>query len=205
MIKTCAAAYAHQIGTANASLPSTNRPMPIIASEPAKHTAPTAVHGVGSRASSAAHTMAASTTMYTVTGMVRPSRPSCGQNHTSSPTQAAHINPTAIQRVRDRSDCRDSRARGSSAPRKHKCANRNEASPNTKDGAHHGMASSASPIAENSSASISQRRSRTTGCAAAANASNSAIDALNAGWANHCPVSSAPGGERSAVMVRNAP
>ena len=62
VIKTCAAAYAHQIGTASASLPSTNRPMPIIASDPAKNTAPTAVQIVGSRASSAAHTMAPSTT-----------------------------------------------------------------------------------------------------------------------------------------------
>ena len=37
--------------------------IPIIASETTKHTAPSAVHGVGSRASSAAHTMAPSTPM----------------------------------------------------------------------------------------------------------------------------------------------
>ncbi len=77
--------------------------------------------------------------------------------------------------------------------------------PSTNDAAHHGIASSTSPAAENSSANISQRRSRTIGCAAAAKASNNAIDALNAGWATHCPVSSAPGGKRNAVMVRNTP
>ena len=37
--------------------------MPIIPSDTAKHTAPSAVHGVGSRASSAAHTIAPSTAM----------------------------------------------------------------------------------------------------------------------------------------------
>src|SRR6185437_1923614 len=63
VIKTCAAAYVHQIGTASASVPSTNRPIPIIASDQAKHTAPTAVHRVGSCATSAADTIATSTTM----------------------------------------------------------------------------------------------------------------------------------------------
>ena len=73
------------------------------------------------------------------------------------------------------------------------------------DGVHQGMASSASPAAENTNAGISQRRSRTIGCVAAANANSRAIDALNAGWIVHCPVSSAPGGERNAVTVRNTP
>ena len=202
MINTCAAAYVHQIGTARTSLPRTNRPMPIIASDPAKNTAPTAVHSVGSRASSAAQTMAASTTMYTVTGTVIPSRPSCGQNHTSSATHAPHNTATAINLGRDRLD---SRASGSSAPRKHKCANRNAANPNTKDGCHHGIANSTSPTAENTNAGISHRRSRTIGCAAAANANSSAIDALNAGCAVHWPVRSSPGGNRNATIVRKAP
>ena len=61
VMSSCAAAYAHQIGTANTSLPSTNRLAPIMASDSAKQTAPAAVHPVGSLASSAAHTMAPST------------------------------------------------------------------------------------------------------------------------------------------------
>jgi hypothetical protein len=44
-------------------VPSTNRLIPIIASDQAKHTAPTAVHSVGNCASSAADTIATSTTM----------------------------------------------------------------------------------------------------------------------------------------------
>src|ERR1035441_3626578 len=136
--------------------------MPIIASEPAKNTAPTAVKGVGSHASSAAQTMAASTTMYTVTGMVNPSRPSCGQNHTSNPTHVAHITATATQRARDRFDPRDFHAQGTSAPRKHKCANRNAPRPKTKDAAHHGIASSASPNAENTNANISRSEEHTS-------------------------------------------
>ena len=79
------------------------------------------------------------------------------------------------------------------------------ASPSTKDAVHHGIASSASPAAEKTRASISQRRSRTIGCATAANASSNAIDALNAGWNVHWPVSSAPGDERNAVTVKNTP
>lgn len=69
--------------------------MPIIESDAAKHTAPTAVQIVGSRASNAVHTIADSATMYTVTGMVRLSFPRCGQNHTSSPADATHIATTA--------------------------------------------------------------------------------------------------------------
>src|SRR6185437_9792322 len=83
------AAYAHQIGTANASDASTNLPMPIIPSDTATQTAPIAVHGVGNRASSAAHTIAPSTAMYSVTGTAMPSSSSRGQNHTSSTTQAS--------------------------------------------------------------------------------------------------------------------
>ena len=47
------AGYAHQIGSANASVvvgAKTNLPTPIIPSDTAKHTAPSAVHGVSSRA-----------------------------------------------------------------------------------------------------------------------------------------------------------
>src|SRR5690606_11446265 len=64
--------YTHQIGTASAALPSTNLLMPIIASETANATPPSAVHGVGNRASSAAHTIAPSTAMYSVTGTAMP-------------------------------------------------------------------------------------------------------------------------------------
>lgn len=65
-MSTSEAEYTHQIGTASASAfsgASTNLLMPIIASDTAKHTAPSAVQGVGNRASSAAHTIAPSTTM----------------------------------------------------------------------------------------------------------------------------------------------
>ncbi len=62
-MRISAAAYDHQIGTASASLPRMNRPMAIIESDAAKHTAPTAVQIVGSRANSAAHTIADNTTM----------------------------------------------------------------------------------------------------------------------------------------------
>src|SRR5215217_4538882 len=79
------AAYAHQIGTARASDLRTNVLIPIMASDTAKHTAPSAVHGVRSRASSAAHTIAPSTAMYTVTGIAIPSEINRGQNHTSRP------------------------------------------------------------------------------------------------------------------------
>src|SRR5271165_2368843 len=63
VIRICAAAYAHQIGTPSASLPRTKRSIPIIASDTKKHSAPTAVQAVGSRASSAVHTIAHSTAM----------------------------------------------------------------------------------------------------------------------------------------------
>src|ERR1700756_4112399 len=63
VIRISAAAYDHQIGTASASLSRMNRPIAIIASDAAKHTAPTAVQIVGNSANSAAHTIAVSTTM----------------------------------------------------------------------------------------------------------------------------------------------
>ena len=111
MISTCEAAYTHQIGTSSAWDCSTNWPVPIMPSDTAKHTAPMAVHGVGSRASSAAHTIAPSTAMYTVTGMTSPWSSSRGQNHTSMPTTAATTTAAPARRgpLRPR--------RGSSAPR----------------------------------------------------------------------------------------
>lgn len=85
---------------------------------------------------------------------------------------------------------------------KHMCANRNAARPTRKDSVHHGRASTQSPTADSSSAGISQRRSRTCPCPAAASVSSNAIEALNAGCNTQCPVSSTPGGERSASTVR---
>lgn len=152
--------------------------MPIIESDAAKHTAPTAVQIVGSRASNAVHTIADSATMYTVTGMVRLSFPRCGQNHTSSPADATHIATTAATRPRDGAACR---ASGSRAPMKHKCANRNAPKPNTNAHVHQGIANNQSPVADNSSAGTNHRRSRPMGWATAAAASSTAIDALNAG------------------------
>ncbi|CPR12244.1 hypothetical protein BN971_03538 [Mycobacterium bohemicum DSM 44277] len=91
---------------------------------------------------------------------------------------------------------------GSNAARKHKWANRNAARPRPNDSVHHGIASNQSPAADNRNAGISHRRSRTNGCAAAATANSTAIDAFNGGCRIQCPVSSTPGGERSASTVR---
>ena len=88
-----------------------NWSMPIIVSDAAKQMAPSAVHGVGNRASSAAHTIAHSTAMYTATGAVSLSAPRYGQNQTSSATHSAHIAATATSRRRDRA------ASGANAPR----------------------------------------------------------------------------------------
>src|SRR5690606_32789698 len=173
--------------------------MPIIASEAAKHTAPSAVHGVGSRASSAAHTIAPSTAMYSVTGTAIPSASSCGQNHTSRPRHAATTTPAATSRPVLR------RTSGISAARKNRWAIRNADSPSRNDISHHGSASRKSPAAENTSAAISRRRSRGTGCQHAATASSTAVSAFTAGCNTNCPVSSAPAGTRRAVTIRNNP
>jgi hypothetical protein len=85
---------------------------------------------------------------------------------------------------------------------KHRCADRNAASPKTNDMVHHGIAKSQSPVADSSSAGINQRRSLTMGCANAATVSSNAINALNGGCRIQCPVSSIPGGERTAITVK---
>ena len=94
---------------------------------------------------------------------------------------------------------------GISAARKHRWATRKAASPSTKDGFHHGIASRKSPAAENSRAAISHRRSRTMGCVSAATANSTAVNALTAGCSANWPVSSAPDGSRSAVTMRKTP
>src|SRR4051812_15592846 len=95
----------------------------IIESDTAKHTAPTAVQMVGNRANSAADTMALSTTMYSVTGTVNFSLPRCGQNHVNNAADARHISTAAVMRPAEGDDFT---ARGTSAARKHRCANRND-------------------------------------------------------------------------------
>ena len=77
--------------------------------------------------------------------------------------------------------------------------------PSTNDGSHHGIASRKSPAAENTSAAISQRRSRAIGWVSAATASSTAVSALTAGCSANWPVSSAPDGSRSAVTMRKTP
>ena len=67
------------------------------------------------------------------------------------------------------------------------------------------MASRKSPTAENTNANISQRRSRTTGCATAASTSSTAVSALNAGCPTHRPVNGSPGAVRNAAYVKNTP
>ena len=62
-----------------------------------------------------------------------------------------------------------------------------------------------SPAAENSRAAISHRRSRAIGCVSAATANSTAVNALTAGCSVNWPVSSAPGGTRSAVTMRKTP
>src|ERR1700732_5575664 len=104
-----------------------NWSMPIIASDPAKQMAPSAVHGVGNRASNAAHTIAHSTAMYTVTGAVSLSVPRYGQNQASSATHRAHITATATRRRRDRT------AHGGNEHREHRWATQEAARAPHKD------------------------------------------------------------------------
>src|SRR6202012_985455 len=125
--------------------------MAIIESATGKHTAPTAVQIVGSCASRAVHTITVSTAMYTVTGTV--SSPRRGQNHASSAMDTTHITTTATIRGFDgqpRDPFAPRGTSGSSAPTKHKCANRNDASPTKKDCPHHGIAKDQSPTADSS-------------------------------------------------------
>ena len=128
-----------------------------------------------------------------------PSAISLGQNQISSATHAATTTAAAVNRGVERTHS------GSSAARKHRCATRKAASPSTKDGSHHGIASRKSPAAEPTSAPISQRRSLAIGWVNAAAASRTAGVALTAGCNQNWPVSSAPDGNRSAVTIRKAP
>lgn len=137
--------------------------------------------------------------MYTVTGMVICCATRLGQNQMMSPTQTTTRTaaPAVAAGVR--------RASGSRAARKHRCAIRNEPSPNTNPMGQPGTASRKSPPAENTSAATSQLRSRMIGWPAAMAASSSAGSALTAGCRANWPVRSAPDGNRSAVTMRKTP
>ena len=110
-----------------------------------------------------------------VTGTVNPSTANRGQNRNNRTTQPVQTAAAAATRGPLGA------ASGTSAPRKHRCANRNADRPPTKDGGHQGIASRKSPAAENSTAGSSQRRSRAIGWPSTATASSTAIRAFTAG------------------------
>ena len=175
--------------------------MPIIPSDTAKHTAPSAVHGVGSRASSAAQTIAPSTAMYSVTGTAMPSAIRRGQNQTSRRDARARSRPRGRQPRRRAHHQRDRGQPGSTGAR-----SGTPRGPSTNDGAHHGIASRKSPAAENT-----QRAQRASDVPAGSGgparrpraARRSA--ALTAGCSPNWPVRSAPDGSRTAVTMRKMP
>jgi len=173
----------------------TNLLMPIIPSDTAKHTAPSAVHAVGNpRKQRRAHPSRQAPRCRALPGTGHPLGEQAGARTTSAEARQGGGPPaTVIAAPASRGPGRETSGirggEGSTGLRDEEGAE----TQHVRTVCHHGhREQEVPPLAENTSAKMSHRRSRAIGCVSAAPASSTAVSALTAGCSANWPVSSAP-------------